>query len=54
MYLPNPLCSIEEKETMASNIGASLDTTKFEKSKGEIDETFGCVDTYGSYSRVVT
>ena len=52
-YRPSPLCSREENETIASNSGALFERTNFAKSEGVIVVTFGCVDGYGSYSRVV-
>ena len=52
-YLPNPLCSREEKDIIASNFGALFDLTKYAKSVGDIRVTRGCVDVFGKYSRVV-
>ena len=52
-YLPNPLCSSDEKDIMPSNAGAWLEITKSEKSGGEIDVILGWVEGYGSYSRTV-
>ena len=44
---------MEENVIIASNIGALLDITNFANSWGEIVVILGCVDGYGSYSRVV-
>ena len=53
IYLPNPLCSRDENDIIPSNIGAWFEMTNSEKSGGEIEVIFGCVDGYGSYSKTV-
>ena len=40
-YLPNPLCSSDEKDIIPSNDGAWLEITKLEKSGGEIEVILG-------------
>ena len=40
-YLPNPLCSSDEKDIIPSNDGAWLEITKLEKSGGEMEVILG-------------
>ena len=53
IYLPNPLCSRDEKDTIASNWGATFERTRSEKSVGEMVVIFGWSHGYGLYSSVV-
>ena len=40
-YLPNPLCSSDEKDIIPSKDGAWLEITKSEKSGGDIEVILG-------------